>query len=125
MLTLMPRIFLVDDDKDHLRTFTMILEEEGYSVDTYTDPVAALSTFKPNYYDLLVLDYRMPDLNGLHLYRRIKEKDPTARILIVTAAYEQLTEDEGDQIEEREKLRIIRKPISNGELLTEIKSSFT
>ena len=75
----MPRILLVDDDKDHLRLFTMILEDGGYSVDAYTDPVAALLKFRPNYYDMAVLDYIMPDLNGLELYRRIREIDPRIR----------------------------------------------
>ncbi|MEP6576438.1 MAG: response regulator [Nitrososphaerota archaeon] len=60
----MSRILLVDDDKDHLKLFTMILENKGYSVDKYTDSVVALSKFKCNYYEILLLDYRMPNLNG-------------------------------------------------------------
>ena len=52
----MPRILLVDDDKDHLELFTMILENEGYSVVAYADPDTALSKFRPNYYDLALLD---------------------------------------------------------------------
>ena len=51
----------MDDDKDHLRLFTMILEDGGYSVDAYADPVKALLKFRPNYYDMVVLDYIMPD----------------------------------------------------------------
>ena len=43
----------------------MILENRDYSLDTYSDPAAALLKFKPNYYDLLLLDHRMPNLNGL------------------------------------------------------------
>ena len=48
----LPRILLVDDDKDHLMLFTMVLEDGGYSVDAYTDPVKALLKFRPNYYDM-------------------------------------------------------------------------
>ena len=88
----MPRILLVDDDKDHLKLFTMILENRGYSLDTYSDPAAALLKFKPNYYDLLLLDYRMPNLNGLELFARIREIDPTAKALLLTANHEQFTE---------------------------------
>jgi CheY-like chemotaxis protein len=66
-----PRILLVDNDKDHLELFTMILENEGYSVDAYADPDTALSKFRPNYYDLALLDYLMPHLNGLELYREL------------------------------------------------------
>ncbi|MEP6575925.1 MAG: response regulator [Nitrososphaerota archaeon] len=64
----MPRFLLVDDDEDHLSTFTMILEEAGYSVDAYSCSAAALLEFRPRHYDLSVLDYRMPGLNGLGLY---------------------------------------------------------
>ena len=88
------RILLVDDDKDHLKLFKMILEREGYSVDAYTDPVTALLNFKPNYYDLAMLDYLMPHLNGLELYRRIREVDSRMKGFIITATHEQLTDTE-------------------------------
>jgi CheY-like chemotaxis protein len=84
----LPRILLVDDDKDHLTTFSIILEAAGYSVHRCVDSAAALLKFKPNYYDLSVIDYRMPGLNGYSLFRLIREIDPNAEILIVTAAYE-------------------------------------
>ena len=117
----LPRILLVDDDKDHLRLFTMILEDGGYSVDAYTDPVAALLKFRPNYYDMAVLDYIMPDLNGLELYRRIREKDPRIRCSILTATHEKFSEDE-DNPQGQRNLRVIRKPIGNEELLMNINS---
>ena len=116
----MPHILLVDDDKDHLRLFTMILEDGGYSVDGYTDPVAALLKFRPNYYDIAVLDYIMPDLNGLELYRRIREKDPRIRCSILTATHENFSEDE-DNPQGQVNLKVIRKPIGNEELLMNIR----
>ena len=115
----MSRILLVDDDSDHLRLFTMILEDGGYSVDAYTDPVAALLRFRPDYYDVAVLDYIMPDLNGLELYRRILEIDP--RCSIITATNEKFSEDE-DNPQGQRNLRVIRKPIGNEELLMNINS---
>ncbi len=72
----------------------MILEDGGYSVDAYNDPHTALSKFRPNYYDMAVLDYIMPDLNGLDLYRRIREIDPRIRCSILTATHEKFSEDE-------------------------------
>ena len=114
----MPRILLVDDDKDHLKLFTMILENRDYSLDTYSDPAAALLKFKPNYYDLLLLDYRMPNLNGLELFARIREIDPTAKALLLTANHEQFTE--GGLRVGQDYLRVITKPISNEKLLAEI-----
>ena len=56
----MARILVVDDDKGHLKVLMVILEDEGYSVDAYDAPDTALSKFRPNYYDLAVLDYLMP-----------------------------------------------------------------
>jgi DNA-binding response OmpR family regulator len=99
----------------------MILENRGYSLDTFSDPAAALLKFKPNYYDLLLLDYRMPKLNGLDLYAQITEIDPTAKALLLTANHEQFTE--GEQLEGKDYLRVITKPISNEKLLAEIDST--
>ena len=115
------RILVVDDDKDHLKLFTMILEDEGYSVDAYADPITALLKFRRNYYDLALLDYLMPHLNGLELYGRIKELDSRMRGLILTATHEQLTDEDNPQ--KQENLRVIRKPISNEELLMKINST--
>ena len=96
----------------------MILEKRGYSLDTYSDPVAALLKFKPHYYDLLLLDYRMPILNGLELYARMRESNPTTKALLLTANHEQFTE--GKQIEVQLCLKVITKPISNEKLLAEV-----
>ncbi|MDQ5869706.1 MAG: response regulator [Thermoproteota archaeon] len=115
----MTRILQVDDDKDHLKLFTMILENQGFTLGTYSDPSAALSQFKPNYYDLAVIDYLMPNLNGLELYKRIRDIDPSTKAL--SASHEQLT-DENNQLQGRDNLRVIRKPITNEELLSEIDS---
>ena len=98
----------------------MVLEDGGYSVDAYTDPVKALLKFRPNYYDMAVLDYIMPDLNGLELYRRIREIDPKIMCSILTANHEKFSKDE-DKPQRPENLRIIRKPIGNEELLMNIR----
>ena len=98
----------------------MILENRGYSLDTYSDPAAALLKFKPNYYDLLLLDYRMPNLNGLELFARIRKIDPTAKALLLTANHEQFIE--GKHKVGQDYLRVITKPISNEKLLAEVDS---
>jgi CheY-like chemotaxis protein len=67
----MKRILIVDDEKDMVHLFALILEDKGYLVGTYTDPIRALEEFKANYYDMIVLDYRMDGLNGLELYQKI------------------------------------------------------
>jgi DNA-binding response OmpR family regulator len=82
---------------------------------------SALLKFRANYYDLAMLDYLMPHLNGLELYRRINDIDSTTKCCIITATQEQLADDEHVP-QGRKKLRMIRKPIGNEELLTEINS---
>jgi DNA-binding response OmpR family regulator len=66
------RILLVDDEADVISLFKMVLEMNGFEIDAYSDPEAALSNFKPNSYGLALLDIRMAPLNGFELYKKIK-----------------------------------------------------
>ncbi len=61
----MTKLLLVDDEQDNLLLFKDVLNEVGFIVDAYYDPVQALLSFKLDYYDLLILDYIMPRINGL------------------------------------------------------------
>ena len=67
------RILLVDNEPDNTSVLSMGLEDEGYKVDAFNDPMLALSNFKPNCYSLVILDINMPKMNGYELYKRIKE----------------------------------------------------
>jgi DNA-binding response OmpR family regulator len=113
---------LVDDNNDHLKLFTMILQEKGFSVETFSDSAAALLKFRPDYYDLLILDFRMPNLNGLDLYRIIRKLDPTAKAILLTASHEQLIESKKTPADDY--LRVVTKPITNEEFMLEIGSFF-
>jgi DNA-binding response OmpR family regulator len=64
------RILLVDDEPDVIFTFKKGLESHGFVVDAFNDPVLALSNFKPGTYDLLLLDVKMPQMNGFELYEK-------------------------------------------------------
>jgi CheY-like chemotaxis protein len=93
------RILIVDDDIDITFTYKLGLERyyEGYDDDndinnkikfqvyTYNDPLAALSEFKPNFYDLLLIDINMPDMNGFELCQKILELDVNVRVCFITA----------------------------------------
>ena len=61
------RILLVDDEIDNSSIFKIALEDNGFHIDVYNDPDAALSAFKSNYYHLLLLDIRMPKIDGYEL----------------------------------------------------------
>jgi two-component system response regulator ChvI len=79
------RILVVDDDTDVISTFKMILEMNGFEVDAYTNPTLALSNFKPNSYGLLLLDIRMPVMNGFELFRKMKSIDSRVEVCFITA----------------------------------------
>jgi DNA-binding response OmpR family regulator len=114
------QVLLVDDDEDNLELFKLILEHNGYGVDAYPDPVKALLEFKPNYYDILILDYVMTAINGMELCKRLKEKDAFAKIIFLTASHEQLYID--NKVMQELRPRIIRKPVITGVLLEQIRS---
>ncbi|MGB8936127.1 MAG: response regulator, partial [Candidatus Nitrosopolaris sp.] len=69
------RILVVDDESDVCFVLEKVLNENGYVVDSYEDPLLALEKFNADLYDLIVLDIKMPDLNGFSLYREIKRLD--------------------------------------------------
>jgi DNA-binding response OmpR family regulator len=80
------RILLVDDDSDIVLTFKKALEEYSqFEVDTFTDPLQALSRFKENTYDLLIIDIRLPNMDGFELYDKMKEIDNKVKVCFMTA----------------------------------------
>jgi DNA-binding response OmpR family regulator len=61
------------------------LQDEGFEVYTFNDPLVALSQFRPNFYDLLLVDINMPKMNGIDLSRRLLELDSNVKICFITA----------------------------------------
>jgi CheY-like chemotaxis protein len=115
------RILLVDDDPDITLTFKIGLEDDkSFEVYAYTNPLEALSNFKPHFYDLLLADINMPKVNGFELCSRILEIDVNVRICFITA---------GDtNIEALRELYptlsigcFIKKPVTINELIRRLK----
>ena len=79
------KILLVDDDPDISTVFSMGLEDEGFLVDSYNDPLEALSNFKPNFYDILLVDINMPKMTGFELCTEILKFDVNVKICFITA----------------------------------------
>ena len=78
---------MVDDEPDITRLVRTVLESNSeFLVDSYTDPTLALSNFKPGLYDLLLLDIKMPKMNGFDLYQKMKEIDSNAKMCFLTAS---------------------------------------
>ncbi len=79
------KILVVDDDKNIQRLYRDELEDEGYEVYTAGTGEDALSIFEREDIDLVTLDIRMPDIDGIQLLRKMKEKKPRLPIIMSTA----------------------------------------
>ena len=114
------RILVVDDEPDLTQVSTLALEYHGFKVDSFNDPQEALSKFEPGLYDLVILDIKMPKMDGFELYHEIKKKDNNANVCFLTASelyYEEFRKKEYYALDRN---MFIRKPIENEELVKEI-----
>jgi DNA-binding response OmpR family regulator len=82
------KILVVDDEQDIVFTLKTILTEAGFSVDAFTNPSVAFEMFRPEKYQLIILDIRMPGLNGFELYMKLLEQDNSIKVLFLTAVNE-------------------------------------
>jgi DNA-binding response OmpR family regulator len=109
----MNRILLVDDESDICFVVEKVLDENGFVVDSYTNPTLALEKFKAQSYDLVV-DIKMPELNGLALYREIKRLDKKIKVCFLMAAV-MYYDEYPDIFSSLPGKYFIRKPIENEE----------
>jgi DNA-binding response OmpR family regulator len=114
---------VVDDEYDINLTLECILNQSGFKVYSFTNPLSALESVKPGLFDLAILDVKMPVINGFGLYNEIRKVDDKIKICFLTAAtdvyYEVFRKEAFPHIEEN---FIIRKPIENELLLEKIGS---
>jgi DNA-binding response OmpR family regulator len=114
------KILIVDDEEDITLSFKRILEIHGFEVDVFNDSMLALSKFKVNYYDIALLDIKMPNIDGFDLYKKIKEIDKNIKICFLTASeayYQQFREKDYHELS---RDLFIQKPIELEELLKKI-----
>jgi two-component system, OmpR family, response regulator ChvI len=80
------RVLIVDNDPDITKSFGLALEDSGLfeKVEQCNDPMLALSNFRPDTYDIVLLEVKMPDLNGFELYNKIKRIDNKVRVCFIT-----------------------------------------
>ena len=80
------KILLVDDELDVIYAIKNILEDNGFQIDSFNDPILALKSYRMNFYDLVILDIKMPKMDGFQLYIKLREKDPQVKICFLTAS---------------------------------------
>jgi two-component system, OmpR family, response regulator ChvI len=120
-------ILVIDDEPDILLTYKTFLLTAGqdYNIDAFTDSQKALQQFVQvnlSYYDLVIMDIRMPNLNGLQLYYRLKAINPNIKILFVSAldaAQEMVSILPSIGIDD-----VIRKPVDSEQFLSKVKMTF-
>jgi two-component system, OmpR family, response regulator ChvI len=79
------KILIVDDEPDITESFGLALEDSGFDVDKYNDPAIALESFKPDVYGLLILDIKMPKMDGFELYDKIKKINNKVKVFFISA----------------------------------------
>ena len=113
------RILIVDDEPDIISVFKIILEENGFRVDSFNDPLLALENFKANLYDVLILDIKMPKKDGFEVYKEVMKIDNRVKVCFLTAGdvnYRSLKET----FPTLDENQFIRKPIENTELIRQV-----
>ena len=109
------RVLIVDDESDVNLAVRMVLEDNGFLVDSFTDPLLAFESVKgeAGKYELVILDIRMPNMNGFELYKQIKKIDDKVKVCFLTACemdYEQFRKELSPALDEN---CYIQKPIQS------------
>ncbi len=120
------RLLIVDDEQDITFTLRAILQEGGFEVISFNDPLLVLQDFKPHYYDLVILDIKMPEMNGFKLYRQLKNKDSDVKVCFLTAVsefrdYEQYKK----RYPKMGERYFVAKPVSSDELIQRVNEMLT
>jgi two-component system, OmpR family, response regulator ChvI len=113
------RLMAVDDEPDITFTLKKVLEQSGFPLDVFNNPQTALINFKPDYYDLILLEVMMPQMNGFELYQEIKKKDKNVKTCFVTA-YELYYESLKQKYPKLDVGCYIRKPVDMNYLVNKI-----
>jgi DNA-binding response OmpR family regulator len=119
----MKKILLVDNELDITFALENALENYGFKVDAFNDPITALKSYKSNFYDIVILDIKMPKMDGFELYAKLREQDPKVKIRFLTASELFYEEFRNMRLKLGEKIGeeyFIQKPIKTDDLLEKL-----
>jgi DNA-binding response OmpR family regulator len=114
------KVLIVDDEPDVCTVLKKVFRQSGFDADAYDDHVLALENFRASSYDLLLLDIKIPRIDGFQLYQKMKEIDNKVKVCFLTASemyYERFRKEEFCGLD---KDLFLRKPIENEDLIKEI-----
>jgi two-component system copper resistance phosphate regulon response regulator CusR len=117
-------IIMVDDEPDVNIAIKTALEENGdFQVDTFNNAESALFAFKPDYYDLAILDVMMPGMNGFQLCRKLREIDKKLKISFLTATELTYLQDiDSVIINDLRADSFVVKPVNTTDLINRLKA---
>ena len=116
--TPLPRLMIVDDEEDVCTVMKWSLQQAGFDVDAFSQPTTALEHFRPYRYDLILIDVKMPDMDGFEFYRRIKDIQHDVKACFMTAALDSNEEFITKHLPGNDKrICVARKPIRIQELV--------
>jgi DNA-binding response OmpR family regulator len=81
---MLPHILLMEDEPNVAKGLKMVMDENGYEVDWAATGQAALDAFWAGRFDLLIADIRLPDIDGMEVVERVREKQPDTPVVIIT-----------------------------------------
>ncbi len=114
------KILIVDDEYDITFVFKIILEEKGFAVDIYNDPIVALSSYKPYYYDLVMIDLKLPGITGFELYNQIRMVDNITKVCFLTSSEQFHQQYRSIEFQDFDPDLFIQKPVENEILINKI-----
>jgi DNA-binding response OmpR family regulator len=115
------RVLIVDDEPDINTILKKVFEQNGFIAESFDDPILALENFKAGSYDILLLDIKMPEMDGFQLYQKMKRIDSKVKVCFLTASemyYERFRKEE--EFAAIDKDVFVRKPIGNEDLIKKI-----
>ena len=115
------RILIIDDNPDVTLSLRAVLEQTGFKTDSYTDPILASENFRDGLYDLVILDIKMPEVDGFYLYQKLRKTDSRVKIIFLTASeyyHERFRKEHG--FNDFKQKSFLKKPIDTENLVQAI-----
>jgi DNA-binding NtrC family response regulator len=114
------KIMIIDNEEGLCRMMEAVLMDNGYAVRSFTDPLAAVSAFRPATWDLVISDIKMPGIDGLEVLQRLKDAEPGIPVIMITAY---ATVEMSIQALRKGAYDMLTKPFEPDELLYRVKNA--
>jgi two-component system, LuxR family, response regulator FixJ len=117
-----PAVYVVDDDPDVLGSLRFLLETDGFDVRTFRTAAALLRVVGPADADCFVIDYKMPDMNGVDLTNRLRNRDIAAPVILITGYPDENISARAEAVGIR---HVLRKPLLEDSLVTHVRGAIS